>query len=132
MCYSVQPRDQIFVKGYGFLSFAKNMGKNIGKKYKLKLEWYSQKLLDHAKKSATDTPTTSSKRVIQKIAEAIGDLIGNKIADRTTKVSKALPQNNSETITNKHDQEIPKKGYISLEERQKTIDHLETINIVME
>ena len=32
--YSVQPRDQIFVKGYGFLSSAKNMGKNIGKKYK--------------------------------------------------------------------------------------------------
>ena len=28
--YSVQPRDQIFVKDYGFLSFAKNMGKNIG------------------------------------------------------------------------------------------------------
>ena len=31
MCYSVQPRDQIFVKGYGFLSFAKNMSQNIGK-----------------------------------------------------------------------------------------------------
>ena len=31
-CSSVQPRDQIFVKGYGFLSFAKNMGRNIGKK----------------------------------------------------------------------------------------------------
>ena len=30
--YSVQPRDRIFVKGYGFLSFAKIMGKNIGKK----------------------------------------------------------------------------------------------------
>ena len=30
-CYSGQPRDQIFVKGYGFLSFAKNMGRNIGK-----------------------------------------------------------------------------------------------------
>ena len=30
MRYSVQPRDRIFVKGYGFLSFAKNMGKNIG------------------------------------------------------------------------------------------------------
>ena len=29
--YSVQPRDQIIVKGYGFLSFVKNMGKNIGK-----------------------------------------------------------------------------------------------------
>ena len=29
-CYSVQPRDQIFLKDYGFLSFAKNMGKKIG------------------------------------------------------------------------------------------------------
>ena len=45
--YSVQPRDQIFVKGYGFLSFAKNMGKNISKNLSGK---YSQKLLDHAKK----------------------------------------------------------------------------------
>ena len=26
--YSVQPKDRIFVKGYGFLSFAKNMGEN--------------------------------------------------------------------------------------------------------
>ena len=29
--YSVQPRDRIFVKGYEFLFFAKNMGTNIGK-----------------------------------------------------------------------------------------------------
>ena len=29
--YSVQTRNQIFVKNYGFLSFAKNMSKNIGK-----------------------------------------------------------------------------------------------------
>ena len=32
MCYSVQPRDSLFVKGYRFLSFAENMGKNISKK----------------------------------------------------------------------------------------------------
>ena len=31
MRYSVQPRDRIFVKGYVFLSFTKNMGKSIGK-----------------------------------------------------------------------------------------------------
>ena len=31
MRYLVQPRDRIFVKGYGFLAFAKNIGKNIGK-----------------------------------------------------------------------------------------------------
>ena len=32
--YSLQTRARMFVKGYGFLSFAKNMGKN-----KLHLEW---------------------------------------------------------------------------------------------
>ena len=32
ICYSVQPRDRIlFVKGYGFLPFANNMDKKIGK-----------------------------------------------------------------------------------------------------
>ena len=42
---------------------------------------YSQKLLDHAKKSATDALKTSSIKLIQKTAEATGDLIGNKIAN---------------------------------------------------
>ena len=44
--YSVQVRDRILVKGYRFLSFAKNMGTNISKSFGSK---YSQKLLDHAK-----------------------------------------------------------------------------------
>ena len=37
-----------------------------------------QKLLDHAKQSATDAFKTASKKVIQKKAEAIGDLIDKK------------------------------------------------------
>ena len=94
--YSVQPRDQIFVKGYVFLSFDKNMGKNFGKnisnslsgKYSPGMLAEHQKLLDHAKISATDALKTSSKSVIQKTAEANGDFIGNKIADRIKKVSK--------------------------------------------
>ena len=46
---SVQPRDRIFVKGNGFLSFAKNMSKNIGKNVSKNLSRkYSQKNLDHA------------------------------------------------------------------------------------
>ena len=60
------------------------------------------------KKSATDTLKTSSKRIIQRTAEATGDLNGNKIANRITKVSKKSQQNNSETVTNEHDKEIPK------------------------
>ena len=48
--YSVQPRQSIFGKGYGFLSFAKNIGKSIGKNISKNLIGkYSQKLLDHAK-----------------------------------------------------------------------------------
>ena len=50
MRYSVQCRDRIFVKGYGFLSFADNISKNIGKYISKTLSGeYSQKCLDHAK-----------------------------------------------------------------------------------
>ena len=77
MRYSTELRDRIYVKGYGFLSFAKNMGKSLSNKY-------GQKLLDSAKKSTTDAIKTASKRAIQKTAEATG----NKIADKVTSVSK--------------------------------------------
>ena len=82
MRYSVESRDRIYVKGYGFLSFAKNMGKGLSNKY-------GQKLFDSAKKYTTDAIKTASKRAIQK-TEATGDLIGNKIADKITSVSKNL------------------------------------------
>ena len=45
-----------------------------------------QKLLDHARQSATDAFKTDSKREIQKTAEATGDLTGDKICNRITKV----------------------------------------------
>ena len=64
------------------------------------------------------------KRAIQKTGEATGDLFGNKIANRITKVSKNSQQNNSDTVTNEHDKEIIKERYISQEERQKIIDDL--------
>ena len=87
--YSVQPRDRIFVKCDRFLSFAKNKGKNIGKNISKSLtSKYSLKHLDGAEQSAADALKTSSKRVIQKKAEATGDLIGNKIADKITRVPK--------------------------------------------
>ena len=57
--YSVQARDQTFVKGYGFFSFVRNIGKNIGKSMSGK---YSQKLLGHAKKSTTVALKSASKR----------------------------------------------------------------------
>ena len=55
---SIEPIDRRYVKDYGFLSFAKNIGKNLSYKY-------SQKVLDSAKKSTTDaieTATTAKKK----------------------------------------------------------------------
>ena len=85
MRYSIEPRDRVYVKGYGFLSFAKNVGKNLSNKY-------GQKLLDSNKKSTIDAIKAASKRAIQKTVEATGDLIGNKIADKITSVSKKSPK----------------------------------------
>ena len=112
------------------MSLAKNMDKIIGKSVSKKLSGKDsqrmlathQKLPDHAKQSAANALKTTLKRVISKASEATGDLIGNKIANRITKVSRILSQNNSETITNGHDEEIPKERYISPEERDKIID----------
>ena len=44
------------------------------------------KLADTAKKSATDALKIASKRAIQKTAEAAGDVVGNKIADKITSI----------------------------------------------
>ena len=122
MRYSIEPRDRIYVKGYGFLSFAKNMGKNLSNKY-------GQKLLDSAKKSTTDAIKTASKRAIQKTAKATSDLIGNKTADKITSISKKSTRelrNNNET---EEDVEISihKKRCLSPEEKQQIIDELRLI-----
>ena len=112
MGYSIEPRDRIYVKGYGFLSFAKNMGKRLSNKY-------GQEHLDSAKKSTADAIKTASKGEIQKTVEATGDLIGNKIADKTTSVSKKTAKElpNDETKENEVGITTHKKRYISPEQR---------------
>ena len=63
MRYSAERRDRIYVKGYGFFSFAKNMDKNLSNKC-------GQKLIDSAKNSTTNAIKTASKRAIRKTEEA--------------------------------------------------------------
>ena len=123
MRYSIEPRDRIYVKEYGFLSFAKNMGKSLSDKY-------GQKLLDSAKKSTADAIKTASKRAIQKTEEENGDLIGNKIADKITNVSKkksAKELPNDETEEEDVEIATPMKRYISPEERKQIIDELRLV-----
>ena len=124
MRYSIEPRDRIYVTGYGFLSFAKNIGRHANKVAKNLSNKYSQKLLDTAKKSTTDAIKTASKRGIQKTAEATCDSIGNKIADKIVSASK---KSNKEVP--KEDVEITtqKKRYISQEEREQIIDELRSV-----
>ena len=62
MRYSIEPRERRYVKGYGFLYFAKNIGKNLSNKY-------GQKLVESAKKFATDAIKTASKRAIQQLKQ---------------------------------------------------------------
>ena len=112
MRYSLEPRNRIYVKGYGFMSFARSMSNKYGKK-----------LVDTAKKSATDAIKTASKRAIQKTAEAAGDLIGNKIADKITSISKKKSDNKDDDV----ELTTPEKRYISPEERQQIIDELRLV-----
>ena len=83
-------------------SHGKKISKNLGSKY-------SQKHLDHVKQSAADAFKTASKKAIDKKGQATGDLLGNKIVDKTTRVSKTLPQNDLE------EEEIFRERYISSE-----------------
>ena len=115
MKYSIQPRDRIYVKGYGFMSFAKNVSNK-----------YSQKIIDTTKKSAMNAIKTASQRAIQKTAEAMGDLVGNKISDKITSISKnstkKLPSIDEDAELNTH-----KKRYISPEERHQIINEFRLV-----
>ena len=113
--YSIEPRDWIYLKGYGFLFFTKNMRKNVSNKY-------SQKILDSAKKPTTDAKKLLQKEQFKKIAEATRDLIGSKIADKIRNVSKRSPK---ELQNGKV--EAPKKRHISPEEREQIIDELRLV-----
>ena len=114
------------MKGYGFLSFTKNMGRNGNKVAKNLSNKYGQKFLDSAKKSTKDATKIVSKRAIQKTAEATGDLIANKIADKITSVSKkpAMELHNNDKTEVDVEGATPKKIFISSEERQQIINEI--------
>ena len=120
MHYPMHYQERRYVKGYAFLSFAKNIGRNLTNKY-------GQKLVDTPKKSVTDALKIASKRAVQKTAEATGDLVGNKIADKITSISKKSTDRSTELNSNESNNKIPKERYIFPQERQKIIDEVRLI-----
>ena len=89
MRYSTEPKYRKYVKGCGFLSFARKFDNKYGKK-----------LIDTATKTGMDAAKTASKRVVQKTAEAI--LIGNKIADKITSLGKTKSKEKKRRTRNIH------------------------------
>ena len=101
------------------------MGKNIGKNISKDLpETYSRKRLDHTNQVCSRYKTTS-KKIIQKTAEATSDLIGNKISNRITKV-----WTTPEAVRNENDKEIPKEICIYLQKKGRKLSIIE-INIIV-
>ena len=103
MRYSIEPRERRYVKGYGFMSFARNFS-----------DKYSKSLMDKGI-DLSKTFAKTGKKILKKTAKATGDIIGNTTADKIT----AKPHNEDEV-----NNEIPKERYISPKERQKIIDEL--------
>ena len=114
MRYSIEPKYRKYVIGYGFLSFAKNFGNK-----------YDKRLMDTATKTGMDAAKITSKRVVQKTAEATGDLIGNKIVDQMTSIGKSKEKEKSK--------EKPEEIYIPPEKRQQIIDDLKNVlkNVIL-
>ena len=100
------------------MSFAKNMDKNVSNKY-------GQNLVNNAKKCTADAIKTTSIKAFQKTAEATDYLIGNKIAEKITSVSRKSPKKSHSQ--NEDEIEVPKKGYISPEKIHKIIDELRLV-----
>ena len=116
---SIIPRERRYIKGYGFMSFARNSGNKYGEKLintaiKTGTNFsnkYNKRLKDTATKAGKDFAIIAGKKIIHKTAEATGNLIGNKIADKIT--ARPIKEND---VTNER--------YTSPEERQKIIDKL--------
>ena len=100
MRYSIEPRERRYVKGYGFMSFARNFS-----------DKYSKSLTDKGIDLRKTFAKTAGKKTLKETAKATVDLIGSKIADKIT----AKPHN---------EDEVNNERYISPKERQKIINEL--------
>ena len=106
MRYSLEPHYRRYVQGQEFMSFARNIGNNYGKKIfdktldvgKSMKKKYGKKILDNSLSAGKDFAKIAGKKVLTKSAEATGDMIGNKIADRITKSTRNKEQKEHDKI----------------------------------
>ena len=121
MRFTLEATYRRYVKGYGFLSFARIFGDKYGKKLmdtstKVGISKYGKEVIDTTKKQGSEFTKTAGKRIVQKSAEATGDLIGNKIAYKITSLGESK---NKEKETSEEEEII-----IPPEKRQQIINDL--------
>ena len=88
------------------MSFAKNIGNKYGKKLfdksidvgKKMSNKYGRKILDKSMDAGKDFAKIEGKKVLHKSAESTGEMIGNKKADRKTKISRNKTQKDDDRI----------------------------------
>ena len=132
MRYSLEPNYRRYVQGQGFMLFAKNIGNKYGKSIinskndkkifdvgKSMKNKYGKKILDNSLSAGKDFAKIAGKKVLTTSAEATGDLIGNKIADRITKSDR-----NKEEKGNDRIMEETQKTIIPPEKREQIIRDL--------
>ena len=96
MRYSIEPKYRKYVKGYGFLSFARKFGDKNDKQLK-----------DDATKTGIDAAKTAFKRLVQKRAEVAGMLIGIKTADKINSVGKTKSKEKEDETNKRQEIYIP-------------------------
>ena len=79
---------------------------------------YGKKLMDTAAKTGIDAAKTASRSVVQKTAEATGDLTGNKIVHKITSVGKTKNKDKEDETNERQEINIPP------EKRQQIINDL--------
>ena len=96
MNYSKDNQIRKYVKCYRFMSFAKNFGSKYSKKFLNKGISASKRIKDTASKiiqskygkvlknQRSEFGKIAVKKIVQKSAEATGELIGSRIADKIT------------------------------------------------
>ena len=94
MTYRTDNKIRKYVKGYGFMTFAKNLGSKYGKKNMNKgisaaSKFNQSKYGKMLKNQGSEFGKIAGQKILTKSAEATGDLIGSKIAD---KITSKIPQ----------------------------------------
>ena len=111
MGYSLESHYRRYAQGQGFMPFARNIGNKYGKSIinsknakkiidvgKSMKNKYGKKILDNSLSAGKDFAKIAGKKVLTKSPEATRDLIGNKIADRTTKSARSKEQKEDDRI----------------------------------